>query len=566
MFLPSFSVLAYKFVFFRTWHLGSEIHKQLFKNSSTGNQTNREVMANREEESLIDLQQHLTSAKQQLENEKSLFKIQRNNELQELQQQRDELNAMRQFLKHKEEEASSMMVLTAKTTNPPLAQPEDPTITSSNKTKSKSKSKNLYDANPNLKRTAKAYFGKQKRSPPPPPVSSASLPPVPHSTSTSTLNGFTNSLLTTHLAQKTSSQLSLISLLSNAGKAEAKGEHTQALHWYNATLAFMKASDPNELELSPLFRAHMGSGAMLHKLHRLDEAETSYTLAVKLSHQDKDKKGLEQSANKLGNLLIEMSEMLESQGHGEEAYVALQRGIASLQEAIEGGADFLFDEDELLSETEKLIMDDQKVMLMIKRNKGLEMLEQIEKEVELDKKGSENGRTKKKTKSGARPTWKPTGRSEGRKNLTKSQIFAGDMVTPDAPLNSNSNSTMNVNSSSLSSIDTNTSKNTNTNEESSLTGTDTTATTFTNPTKKQKSKKLSPNPKTKSPQQDTFGTIRSGRHLFVRRGCSLDYEIETRHTREEIHNAAVTIQGMFRKKLAKVSEPFGRLGYIHYSR
>ena len=119
---------------------------------------------------------------------------------------------------------------------------------------------------------------------------------------------FEKNLLSAHMAQKkTSSNVSLISFMCKATESEVLKDFTNAVSWYKAALAFLKASDPNEIETAPIFRAHLGIGQNLKMLHRLDDAEKHFDMAVKLAKKAGDKKGLEEAAQKLGKTLIEVS-------------------------------------------------------------------------------------------------------------------------------------------------------------------------------------------------------------------------------------------------------------------
>ena len=220
---------------------------------------------------------------------------------------------------------------------------------------------------------------------------------------------FEKNLLTAHMAQKkTSSNVSLISLMCKATEAEVIKDYMNAVSWYKAALAFLKASDPNEIETAPIFRAHLGIGQNLRMLHRLDEAEKHFDVAVKLAKKAGDKKGLEEAAEKLGKTLIEHSEEMESQGLSQEAYLALQRGIMSLQEAVDGGVDKMgesINQINALSPSEKILWEDE-----IVRKKG--------------SMGGKKSKTKGKrmgkgaTEGGERDgVWRPGGKGERQSKL-----------------------------------------------------------------------------------------------------------------------------------------------------
>jgi len=83
-------------------------------------------------------------------------------------------------------------------------------------------------------------------------------------------------------------------------------------------LAYLKASDPNEINKAPVFRAHMGVGDNLVKLERLGEAEVAYEKAVAMAKEGGDKKGLEEAAGRLGKTLMRHSEEMETAGLTQE--------------------------------------------------------------------------------------------------------------------------------------------------------------------------------------------------------------------------------------------------------
>ncbi|GMH56590.1 hypothetical protein TL16_g02168 [Triparma laevis f. inornata] len=235
---------------------------------------------------------------------------------------------------------------------------------------------------------------------------------------------FEKNLLTAHMAQKkTTSNVSLISLMCKATEAEVIKDYMNAVSWYKAALAFLKASDPNEIETAPIFRAHLGIGQNLRMLHRLDEAEKHFDMAVKLAKKAGDKKGLEEAAEKLGKTLIEHSEEMESQGLSQEAYLALQRGIMSLQEAVDGGVDNTFEsinQINALSPSEKIMWEDEKV-----RKKG-----SINGNKKSKKKCSSLTLTKGSTTSADLSrdgVWRPGGKSSAR--AINVDLYASDMVS-----------------------------------------------------------------------------------------------------------------------------------------
>ncbi|GMH61468.1 hypothetical protein TrRE_jg11239 [Triparma retinervis] len=219
-------------------------------------------------------------------------------------------------------------------------------------------------------------------------------------------DNFEVSLLTAHMNQtKASTTASLISLMCKATESESISDYSSALSWYRAVLAYLKASDPNEINKAPIFRAHMGVGDNLVKLERLGEAEAAYEIAVKVAKEGGDKKGLEEAAERLGKTLMRHSEEMETQGLTQEAYIALQRGIMSLEDAVDGKVGKYREEIDALSPSEKIMFEDQ-------RNRNIE-------------KGGGGGKTKRgkkgktqtregKSQKTEKNSWKVGGKASAR--------------------------------------------------------------------------------------------------------------------------------------------------------
>ena len=181
-------------------------------------------------------------------------------------------------------------------------------------------------------------------------------------------DSFEGNLLASHIsrARSGSSAASLISLMCKACESETISDYTGAVSWYKASLAFLKASDPNEIEVGPLFRAHIGIGDNMKKLHRLDDAEKHYEVAVKYAKGNGDKKGLEEAARKLGKTYMEHSTLMDQQGLSQEAYTALQRGIMCLEDAMNGKVDNEYHDTlaQHLGLGEKILHDDAKIKMI----------------------------------------------------------------------------------------------------------------------------------------------------------------------------------------------------------
>jgi len=540
-------------------------------------------MENLEGEQLLSLQQQLSEEKASIAAEKARMAT-----------EREELERMRAFLKMKEREVNNMDVLVKQPEPDDDSGDVSPAVVASVQSASKSASSlhaphasKIPLANDRLAQTAEIYFAppvsgstttkkknKKEKKVANPTVAVMSVRDPQNSTQAS----FTKNLLSSHLHQKTTSQLSLLSLLTSAQASSSSGQHTQSLKWYHATLSFLQASDPNSLEIDTRLRCHLGMGDEYLALHRHNEAEKSFAEAVRLSKELKDKKQLEVACNKLGKLLISWSEILEKSGAGEEAYVALQRGIASLEEAIEGGADFLFGDVAVdLNEAERMLVSDRKVSEMIRRNKGRDIVEKLREEedeaVRLDRKKKREEVRKRKMEEREQQEksrrWQVTGKAEARKAI-EGKIGSGNggsavpkkklnekqsLKVANTNTNTNTNTTppvKNVETDNTITVDDNTvtSITTVTTVDGTTTTTKTTTTKKNTPQQKmttsnrrKMSSSLSPEPQ--------FGTIRSGRHLFVRRGCSLDHVAQRGYSKEEISSAALVIQGCFRRKLAR---------------
>jgi len=157
-----------------------------------------------------------------------------------------------------------------------------------------------------------------------------------------------------------SSSAGVLSLTCKAAECESLSEFSAAANWYSAALAFLEAEDPNRLDLAPFMRANLGIGDNCKKVRRLADAERHYAAAVALAKQNSDSKGLEESAQKLGACLVEQSEEMEREGREQEAYLALQRGILSLQEAVDGAAGGAKSTLDSLGSTEQLLAADRR--------------------------------------------------------------------------------------------------------------------------------------------------------------------------------------------------------------
>ncbi|GMI24458.1 hypothetical protein TeGR_g12038 [Tetraparma gracilis] len=227
---------------------------------------------------------------------------------------------------------------------------------------------------------------------------------------------FESSLLKTHMdVANTSSTASILSLMCKAAECEQLSEFSAAISWYNAVLAFLKASDPNEINASPIMRAHVGIADNFRRMLRLEEAEEHYESAVALAKKSDDKKGLEEAAQKLGSCLMEHSDIMEREGREQEAYLALQRGILSLQEAVDGSVAEAKNEVSLLSPGEQLMLNDRKNALTNKiqlKTKSLGV-------GGGGKKGGKKGEgvvSSASTSALEKPSWKPSGKSRKEKN------------------------------------------------------------------------------------------------------------------------------------------------------
>ena len=75
-------------------------------------------------------------------------------------------------------------------------------------------------------------------------------------------------------------------------------------------------------------------GSSLHSLHRLEEGQTQFSLALGVGKTNNNSSMDSEAAILLGICLIAHSEVFESQGFDEEAHLALKRGIKEERPAL----------------------------------------------------------------------------------------------------------------------------------------------------------------------------------------------------------------------------------------